>query len=70
MVQVVKLMQYTWRLSMNNDKLWLLLDGVEKKLKRARYWVTSLDDHESDVIEALRNVQEAKRKLQKNLDNN
>ena len=55
---------------MNNDKLWLLLDSVEKKLKRARYWITSLDDHEADVLDALRNVQAAKEKLQKKLDNN
>tara|TARA_R100000329_G_scaffold113985_1_gene93573 strand:+ start:492 stop:659 length:168 start_codon:yes stop_codon:yes gene_type:complete len=54
---------------MNNDKLWLLLDGVEKKLKRARYWVTSLDEHEADVLDALRSVQAAKEKLQKKLDN-
>ena len=70
MDQAVKSMQCTWRLSMNNDKLWLLLDSVEKKLKRARYWVTSLDDHEADVLDALRNVQAAKEKLQKKLDNN
>ena len=70
MDQAVKSMQYTWRLSMNNDKLWLVLDDIEKKLKRTRYWITSLDDYESDVLDALRNVQAAKEKLQKKLDNN
>ena len=70
MGQVAKLTQYTWRLSMNNDKLWLVLDDIEKKLKRTRYWITSLDDYESDVLDALRSVQAAKEKLQKKLDNN
>ena len=70
MDQVAKSTQCTWRLSMNNDKLWLVLDGIEKKLKRARYWITSLDDYESDVLDALRSVQAAKEKLQKKLDNN
>lgn len=70
MDQAVKSMQYTWRLSMNNDKLWLVLDDIEKKLKRTRYWITSLDDYESDVLDALRSVQAAKEKLQKKLDNN
>ena len=70
MDQAVKSMQYTWRLSMNNDKLWLVLDDIEKKLKRTRYWITSLDDYESDVLNALRSVQAAKEKLQKKLDNN
>ncbi len=55
---------------MNNDKLWLVLDDIEKKLKRTRYWITSLDDYESDVLDALRSVQAAKEKLQKKLDNN
>ena len=70
MDQVAKSTQYTWRLSMNNDKLWLVLDDIEKKLKRTRYWITSLDDYESDVLDALRSVQAAKEKLQKKLDNN
>ena len=70
MDQPVKSMQCTWRLSMNNDKLWLVLDDIEKKLKRTRYWITSLDDYESDVLDALRSVQAAKEKLQKKLDNN
>ena len=70
MDQAVKSTQYTWRLSMNNDKLWLVLDDIEKKLKRTRYWITSLDDYESDVLDALRSVQAAKEKLQKKLDNN
>ena len=70
MDQVSKSTQYTWRLSMNNDKLWLVLDDIEKKLKRTRYWITSLDDYESDVLDALRSVQAAKEKLQKKLDNN
>ena len=70
MDQVAKSMRYTWRLSMNSDKLWLVLDDIEKKLKRTRYWITSLDDYESDVLDALRSVQTAKEKLQKKLDNN
>ena len=70
MDQVAKSMRYTWRLSMNSDKLWLVLDDIEKKLKRTRYWITSLDDYESDVLDALRSVQAAKEKLQKKLDNN
>ena len=70
MDQVVKLTQCTWRLLMNNDKLWLVLDDIEKKLKRTRYWITSLDDYESDVLDALRSIQAAKEKLQKKLDNN
>ena len=55
---------------MDNNKLWLVLDDIEKKLKRSRYWITSLDDYQSDVLNALRSVQAAKEKLQKKLDNN
>ena len=49
------------------DKLWLILDTVEKKLLSAKRWSTSADDYDKNIKEALSQVKEAKQKLEKNL---
>ena len=47
-----------------NDKLWLLVDSVHKKLLRARLWTTSLDDYKQDIEDAIKALEEAKRKME------
>ena len=50
---------------MKNDKLWLLIDSTYKKLLRARFWTTSLDDYKQDIEDAIKALEEVKRKLEK-----
>jgi len=47
-----------------NEKLWLLIDGTHKKLLRARLWTTSLDDYKQDIEDAIKALEEVKRKLE------
>lgn len=49
---------------MKNDKLWLLIDSTHKKLLRARFWTTSLDDYKQDIEDAIRALETAKKKLE------
>ena len=49
------------------DKLWLTLDTIERKLLSAKRWSTSVDDYDQNIKEALKQVKEAKQKLEKNL---
>ena len=47
-----------------NEKLWLLIDSTHKKLLRARLWTTSLDDYKKDIEDAIKALEEVKRKLE------
>jgi hypothetical protein len=47
-----------------NDKLWLLIDSTHKKLVRARFWTTSLDSYKQDIEDAIKALEEAKKKLE------
>ena len=47
-----------------NKKLWLLIDSTHKKLLRARLWTTSLDDYKQDIEDAIRALEETKRKME------
>tara|TARA_R100001509_G_scaffold43875_1_gene23820 strand:+ start:351 stop:524 length:174 start_codon:yes stop_codon:yes gene_type:complete len=49
------------------DKLWLILDTIEKKLLSAKHWSTSADEYHQNIKEALIQIKEAKQKLEKNL---
>lgn len=49
---------------MNKDKLWLLIDSTHKKLLRAKLWTTSLDDYKKDLEDAIKALEEVKRKLE------
>lgn len=49
---------------MKNDKLWLLIDSTHKKLVRARYWTTSLDDYKQDIEDAIKALEEALKKIE------
>jgi hypothetical protein len=49
---------------MNKDKLWLLIDSTHKKLLRARLWTTSLDDYKQDIEDAVRALENAKKKIE------
>ena len=49
---------------MKNEKLWLLIDSVHKKLLRARFWTTSLDDYKQDIEDAIKALEAAKRKME------
>ena len=53
-------------MNQNEQKMWLLVDGVLKKLKSARYWTTSVDDYNKEFKMALMLLEEVKRKLEKN----
>tara|TARA_B100000212_G_scaffold336690_1_gene310380 strand:+ start:1241 stop:1411 length:171 start_codon:yes stop_codon:yes gene_type:complete len=48
----------------HEQKMWLLLDGVVKKLKRARHWCTSADEYDKEVKTALFLLEEALRKIE------
>ena len=49
---------------MKNDKLWLLIDSVLKKLYRAKYWTTSIDPYKKDILESIKNLELAKEKIE------
>ena len=55
---------YSMEDNMDNDKLWLLIDSTHKKLLRARFWTTSLDDYKQDIEDAISALEEVKRKLE------
>ena len=46
------------------QKMWLLIDSVVKKLKRARYWTTSVDDYNKEFLMALLLLEEVLRKIE------
>ena len=50
--------------NMKNEKLWLLIDSTHKKLLRARLWTTSLDDYKKDIEDAIKALEQAKKKLE------
>lgn len=50
--------------NMKNDKLWLLIDSTHKKLLRARLWTTSLNDYKQDIEDAIRALEQAKKKIE------
>jgi hypothetical protein len=49
---------------MKKEKLWLLIDSTHKKLVRARFWTTSLDSYKQDIEDAIKALEEAKKKLE------
>ena len=49
---------------MNKDKLCLLIDSTHKKLLRARLWTTSLDDYKQDIEDAIKALEQAKKKME------
>ena len=51
----------------SEEKLWLLLDGVLKKLLHGKYWSTSADDWDSDIKEAIEHIGEAMKKIEKKI---
>ena len=48
----------------HKQKMWLLIDGVVKKLKRAKYWTTSADDYHQELMMALSLLEEVLRKIE------
>jgi hypothetical protein len=48
----------------SEQKMWLLVDGVVKKLKRAKYWTTSVDDYNKEFIMALVLLEEVLKKIE------
>jgi len=48
----------------NNDKLWLLIDSVLKKLYHAKYWTTSVDSYKEDIINAIESLEIARKKIE------
>jgi len=48
----------------NEQKMWLLVDGVVRKLKSARYWTTSADNYNKEFIMALVLLEEVLKKLE------
>lgn len=49
---------------MENEKLWLLLDSVLKKMKHAKYWTTSIDSYNENIKEVIKNLEEALKKIE------
>lgn len=49
---------------MKNEKLWLLIDGVLKKLHHGKYWTTSADSYKTEIMQAIELLEIAKKKLE------
>ncbi|QDP62050.1 MAG: hypothetical protein GOVbin1807_49 [Prokaryotic dsDNA virus sp.] len=49
----------------SDQKMWLLVDGIVKKLKRARYWTTSADEYHQEFMKALFLLEEVLRIIEK-----
>lgn len=49
---------------MKNDKLWLLIDGVLKKLHHAKFWATSVDPYKEDIMKAIEVLETARKKIE------
>lgn len=47
-----------------DQKMWLLVDGIVKKMKSARYWTTSVDSYNREFQMALRLLEEILRKIE------
>jgi hypothetical protein len=48
----------------SNDKLWLLIDSVLKKLHYAKYWTTSADSYKKDIMKAIESLEAARNKIE------
>tara|TARA_R100000030_G_scaffold93863_1_gene80285 strand:+ start:87 stop:251 length:165 start_codon:yes stop_codon:yes gene_type:complete len=48
----------------SNQKMWLLVDGIVKKLKRAKYWTTSADSYHKELMTALSLLEEVLIKIE------
>ena len=51
----------------SDEKLWILLDGVLKKLLHGKYWSTSADEWNDDLKKAIEHIQEAMKKIEKEM---
>lgn len=49
----------------HEQKMWLLVDAVVRRLKQARYWTTSADDYHQELMMALHLLEEVLRKINK-----
>ena len=49
----------------HEQKVWLLVDNVIRKLKRAKYWTTSIDDYHQELMMAISLLEEVLRKVEK-----
>jgi hypothetical protein len=47
-----------------NNKVWLWLDSTIRKLKQGKHWVTSADEWKQDIEDAIKSLEEAKRKVE------
>tara|TARA_R100001440_G_scaffold48197_1_gene68066 strand:+ start:34 stop:195 length:162 start_codon:yes stop_codon:yes gene_type:complete len=47
-----------------NNKVWLWLDSAIRKLKQGKHWVTSADEWKENIDTAIKNLEEAKRKVE------
>jgi hypothetical protein len=47
-----------------NEKLWLLVDSVHKKMLRARLWTTSLNSYQQDIEDVIKALESAKKKIE------
>ena len=49
---------------MKNEKLWLMVDSILKKLLRAQHWTTSIDPYKQDIDQAVESLKKAKKKIE------
>tara|TARA_Y100000034_G_scaffold77376_1_gene92995 strand:- start:216 stop:392 length:177 start_codon:yes stop_codon:yes gene_type:complete len=54
----------------NNQRMWLLINNVLTKLKRAKYWTTSIDDYNSELLKSIDLLEEVLRKIENGEKNN
>ena len=48
----------------HEQKMWLLIDSIVKKLKRAQQWCTSADEYDKEVKTALFLLEQALKKIE------
>ena len=47
-----------------NDKVWLWLDSILKKLKQGKHWVTSADEWKQNIDTAIEELEKALEKIE------
>ena len=49
---------------MDTQEQWLMINSTIKRLKRLNYWLTSLDPEKPYIINAIKELEQAKRLLE------
>ena len=48
----------------DSQEQWIAVDSMIKKLKRLKYWLTSIDPEKKHILNAINELEQAKRLLE------